>query len=161
MVLLLALLLWSAWPALIYIPGVQVDPLMLYQVQVACDRLESTLRLNYGTVNQNDLDNYIKTYVANYFLKMLASSPQLAPYSNVIAGTNNTVKAANSIVVGNNNNVVGVGNFVFSQNYNAVAAGNTGADLVLDEWDIKLAMLQDANNFLAYASNPNSYIFKW
>lgn len=37
--LLLALLLCSAMPALIYIPGVQLDPLMLYQVQVACDRL--------------------------------------------------------------------------------------------------------------------------
>jgi hypothetical protein len=37
--LLLALLVWSGMPALIYIPGVKVDPIMLYQVQVACDRL--------------------------------------------------------------------------------------------------------------------------
>lgn len=37
--LLLALLVCSAMPALIYIPGVKLDPLMLYQVQVACDRL--------------------------------------------------------------------------------------------------------------------------
>jgi hypothetical protein len=112
-------------------------------------------------VYQNDIDNYVKTFIANYFLKMLASSPQLAPYSNVIAGTNNTVNGARSIVVGNNNNVAGVGNFVFSRNFDAAATGNTGGDLVLDEWNIKLAMLQDANNFLAYLNNPKAYIFRW
>ncbi len=63
--------------------------------------------------------------------------------------------------MGNNNKVVGVGNFVFSQGYDAVAAGNTGGDLVLDEWNIKLAMLQDVNNFLAYVNNPKAYIFRW
>lgn len=38
-VLLLTLLVWSSMSALIYIPGVKIDPTLLYQVQVACDRL--------------------------------------------------------------------------------------------------------------------------
>jgi hypothetical protein len=156
-----ALLLWVASPALIYIPNVQIDPILLYQVQVSCDRLEATLRATYGTINQNAFDYYVKTYTANYFLKLLSTSKQLAPYSNVIVGTNNTVNAAQSIIVGNSNTVVGTGNYVFSQNFNGAKAGNTGNDLVLDEWLVKLAMLQDINNYIAYANNPKSYVFKW
>lgn len=71
---LLTLLIYVAAPALIYIPNVRIDPVLLYQVQVACDRLQATLRATYGTVNQNDIDNYFKTYVADYFLKKLSAS---------------------------------------------------------------------------------------
>jgi hypothetical protein len=91
---LLALLIYVATPALIYIPNVRIDPILLYQVQVACDRLQATLRATYGTVNQNNLDNYAKAYVADYFLKKLSASEQLASYKNLIVGANNTVNAA-------------------------------------------------------------------
>jgi hypothetical protein len=91
---LLALLMYLATPALIYIPNVQIDLVVLYQVQVACDRLQATLRATHGTVNQNNLDYYTKTYVADYFLKKLSASKPLAPYGNLIVGANNTVSAA-------------------------------------------------------------------
>jgi hypothetical protein len=35
--------------ALIYIPGIPIDPILIYQVQVACDRLEASLVATYGT----------------------------------------------------------------------------------------------------------------
>ncbi len=37
--LFLYLLLSAVNPALIYIPNVSIDPILIYQVQVACDRL--------------------------------------------------------------------------------------------------------------------------
>lgn len=112
-------------------------------------------------MSENDLDYYVKTYAANYFLQQLSASPPLAPYSNVISGNNNTANSTHSLIVGNNNMVLGTGNYVFSQNFNAAAAGSTGNDLVLDEWLIKLAMLKDVNNYLAYINAPKGYVYKW
>jgi hypothetical protein len=57
--------------------------------------------------------------------------------------------------------VLGTGNYVFSQNFNSAQAGATGNNLVLDQWLVKLAMLQDFNNYFNYMSNPHSYIGKW
>lgn len=141
---LLALILFLitiSTSALIYIPNVQIDPILIYQTQVACDRLEASLRATYGTINQNALDYYIKTYAANFFLKQLTNSQQLRAYNNVLVGSNNTINGSKSLIIGNNNNVLGTGNYVFSQNFNSAAAGATGNDLVLDEWLVKLAML--------------------
>lgn len=141
---LLALILFLitiSTSALIYIPNVQIDPILIYQTQVACDRLEASLRATYGTINQNALDYYIKTYAANFFLQQLTNSQQLRAYNNVLVGSNNTINGSKSLIIGNNNNVLGTGNYVFSQNFNSAAAGSTGNDLVLDEWLVKLAML--------------------
>jgi hypothetical protein len=128
----LALLVWVSAPALIYIPGVQIDPVLIYQVQVSCDRLEASLRATYGTISESDIDYYVKTYAANYFLHQLSNAPPLRPYSNVVVGSNNTANTSHSIIIGNDNIVLGTGNYVFSQNFNSVAAGATGNDLVLD-----------------------------
>lgn len=46
----LALILISH-TALIYIPNLQVDPLLIYQTQVACNRLQNNLRATYGTAS--------------------------------------------------------------------------------------------------------------
>lgn len=160
-VVALALLVWVTAPALIYIPNVEIDPILIYQVQVACDRLESTLRATYGTMSQNDIDYYVKVFAANWFLQQLSNAQALKPYNNVVVGSNNTVSGSHSLIIGNDNMVLGTGNYVFSQNFNSAAAGATGNDLVLDEWLIKLAMLQGFTNFVAYFKNPKSYIYKW
>lgn len=158
---LLSLLVFTTAPALIYIPNVQIDPILIYQTQVACDRLQASLRATYGTLRQSEIDYYVKTYAANYFLQQLSNSKPLQPYNNILVGSNNTVSGNKSLIIGNNNNVLGTGNYVFSQNFNSAAAGATGNDLVLDEWLIKLAMLQNLNSFLHYMNSPTSYIYRW
>jgi hypothetical protein len=45
----LVILLCGVNSALIYIPNVPIDPILIYQVQVACDRLEASLVATYGT----------------------------------------------------------------------------------------------------------------
>lgn len=57
--------------------------------------------------------------------------------------------------------VLGSGNYIFSQGFNSVQSGVADNNLVLDEWLIKLAMLQGVNNYLAYMANPHSSISKW
>jgi hypothetical protein len=64
------------------------------------------------------------------------------------------------MIIGNSNTVTGSGNYVFSQNFNSAKSGGTGNDLVLDEWVIKLLML-NTKNYYAYLGNPKSYIYKW
>jgi hypothetical protein len=65
----LLLVLFSACsPAVIYIPGVTVDPMIIYQAQTAINRLQAGLRATYGTAMQDSFDYYAKTWAANYFL---------------------------------------------------------------------------------------------
>jgi hypothetical protein len=54
--------------AVIYIPGVTVDPIIIYQAQTAINRLQANLRATYGTAMQDNFDYYAKTWAANYFL---------------------------------------------------------------------------------------------
>lgn len=104
---------------------------------------------------------YSQVYAANYFLQQLSNSSQLKPYLNTIVGGNNTVGGVSNIIIGNSNMVLGSGNYIFSQGFNSVQSGVTDNNLVLDEWLIKLAMLQGVNNYLAYMANPHSSISKW
>lgn len=158
-ILLVLLSLCSS--AVIYIPEVTVDPMIIYHAQTAINRLQAGLRATYGTAMQDSFDYYAKTWAANYFLQQLTQSEQLKPYSNIIVGQNNTAAATSTLIIGNNNQVVGSGNYVFTSNFNSAAAGATGNDLVIDEWLVKMAMLNDFNLLLDYLNRPTSYIYKW
>ena len=147
--------------ALIYIPNLQIDPILIYQTQVACNRLQNNLRATYGTASESAITYYSQVYAANYFLQQLSKSDQLKPYLNTIVGGNNTVSGVSNLIIGNSNMVLGSGNYVFSQGFNSTQSGVTDNNLVLDEWLIKLAMLQGVNNFLAYMANPHGSIAKW
>ena len=129
---LLLLLIVGCSSAVIYIPGVTVDPIIIYQAQTAINRLQANLRATYGTAMQDSFDYYAKTWAANYFLQRLTQSEQLKPYSNIISGQNNTVTSSSSLIIGSNNQVAGNGNYVFTSNFNSAAAGATGNDLVID-----------------------------
>ena len=83
---MLALLIYLTTSAYIYIPVVNIDPLILYSAQVACDRVQGTLRRNYGTVNQNDRLNLRNVKRAYYYLIQLQYSEALRPYRNIIVG---------------------------------------------------------------------------
>ena len=157
---LLALILLGH-SALIYIPNLQVDPMLIFQTQVACNRLQNNLRATYGTASESAITYYSQVYAANYFLQQLSNSSQLKPYINTIVGGNNTVSGVSNIIIGNSNMVLGSGNYVFSQGFNSAQSGVTDNNLVLDEWLIKLAMLQGVNNYLAYMANPHNSILKW
>jgi hypothetical protein len=50
---------------------------------------------------------------------------------------------------------------VFTSNFNSAAAGGTGNDLVVDEWLVKMAMLNDFNLLLDYLNRPTAYIYRW
>jgi|LakMenEpi03Aug12_release.lakeMendotaPanAssembly.Ray.scaffolds.fasta_scaffold277618_1 hypothetical protein len=147
--------------AVIYIPGVTLDPMVIYQAQTAINRLQANLRATYGTAMQDSFDYYAKTWAANYFLKQLTQSEQLKQYSNIVSGQNNTVASTSSLIIGNNNQVSGSGNYVFTSNFNSAAAGGTGNDLVVDEWLVKMAMLNDFNLLLDYLNRPTAYIYRW
>jgi len=129
-------------PALIYIPNVQINSLLLYQVQVACDRLETELRTNFGTTLQNNTLLYAKVYLANYFLTQLNTDPAISNFSNAIFGSNNTVNGSKNIIIGDNGTVVGNYNYVFSQNFTTSSVGSSISNsLVLDEWLIRLYLM--------------------
>lgn len=135
--------------------------MLIFQTQVACNRLQNNLRATYGTASESAIMYYSQVYAANYFLQQLSNSSQLKPYLNTIVGGNNTVGGVSNIIIGNSNMVLGSGNYIFSQGFNSVQSGVTDNNLVLDEWLIKLAMLQGVNNYLAYMANPHSSISKW
>ena len=130
-------LLLLAQSALIYIPNLQIDPMLIYQTQVACNRLQNNLRATYGTASESAITYYNQVYAANYFLQQLSKADQLKPYLNAVVGSNNTVSGVSNIISAIDNN------------------------LVLDEWLIRLAMLQGVNNFMAYMASPHSSIAKW
>jgi hypothetical protein len=71
------------------------------------------------------------------------------------------VASTSSLIIGNNNQVSGSGNYVFTSNFNSAAAGGTGNDLVVDEWLVKMAMLNDFNLLLDYLNRPTAYIYRW
>ncbi len=128
----LALLISAANPALIYIPNIEIDPIYIYQVQVACDRLEANLRATYGMPNENTNKMYSQTYAANYFLQILSNLPEIARYTNIVVGDNNTANTNRSLIIGNNNLVLGTGNYVFSNNFNAANTTSQSNNLILD-----------------------------
>lgn len=142
--------------ALIYIPNVSINPLLVYQVQVACDRLETELRANYGTTLQNNTILYAKVYLANYFLTQLNFDPAISNYSNVIFGANNSVNGSKNIIIGDNGNIVGNYNYVFSQNFTTSTVGTSISNsLVLDEWLVRLYLMYNI------PFGTNGIINKW
>ena len=143
-------------PAYIFLQGVEVDPIILSQVQVACDRLQRTLQTTYGTASANSVNYYIRTYAADFFLKKLSAQPNIAQYNNIIEGGNSTVNGNRNMIIGNNANVNGNSNYVFSNTYANKAGVPTENSLILDEWLIKLALLSDSK----YYSNPKSFIYR-
>ena len=143
-------------PAYIFLQGVEVDPIILSQVQVACDRLQWALQTTYGTAAANSINYYIRTYAADFFLKKLSAQPNIAQYNNIIEGGNSAVNGNRNMIIGNNANVNGNSNYVFSNTYANKAGVPTENSLILDEWLIKLALLSDSK----YYSNPKSFIYR-
>lgn len=147
--------------AVVYIPGVQIDPMLIYQLQATCNILQADLIATYGKSSENDINYYIKTYAVNYFLQQLSKNPNISAYNNIISGSNNTVLGSHSIIVGSNNYVNGSNNYIFSQDFNtSLVGGSTSNSLVLDNWLINLLML-NPTNFFSYLQAPHSYIYNW
>lgn len=130
------LLIFAVSSALIYIPGIPVDQMNLYQLQVASDYLQNDLNSNFGKPTQNNTKTYAYSYMVNYFLQKLVNDPGIANYTNVIAGSANTVVGNKNIIFGNNGKVLGDKNYVFSQNFDStkVTTGNFNDNLILDNW---------------------------
>ena len=84
---IIGLLLLSCNSAVIYIPGVPVNSMTLYQLQIACDQLQNNL--NSDPTLSNSFKVYADTYLANYFLQKIANDPGIAAYNNVIYGDGN------------------------------------------------------------------------
>lgn len=139
--LLLALLfIWGSSAALIYIPGVPVNPLTLYQLQVACNILQADLN-NYPSLPSTYAYNfYGDVYLANYFLTQVANDPGIVNYNNVLYGANNIAAGNKNIIFGNGNTVSGSNNYIFSSDFNgtAVSSDSLNSNLVLDNWVIQL-----------------------
>ena len=137
--LLLVLMVVGISPAMIYIPGIPVDQMTLYQLQAACNILQTDLVNNPTLPRSMNYRLYSDTYLANYFLQKLASDPGIASYNNVIAGATNYVAGNKNIIFGNNNQVNGSHNYIFSQNYNSSSASpdSVNNNLVLDDWLIQ------------------------
>ena len=89
--------------AVIYIPGVPVNSMTLYQLQVACNNLQN--RLNSDPSLSDGFSLYGDTYLANYFLQKIANDPGIAAYNNVIYGENNTAQGNKNIIFGAGNSV--------------------------------------------------------
>lgn len=110
---IIGLLLLSCNSAVIYIPGVPVNSMTLYQLQVACDQLQNNL--NSDPTLSNSFKVYADTYLANYFLQKIANDPGIAAYNNVIYGDGNQIHQGNkNIVFGTGNSLKGSYNYVFS-----------------------------------------------
>ena len=136
--LLTLLLVWGSSSAMIYIPGVPVNPLTLYQLQVACNILQADLN-NFPSLPQAYAYNfYGDVYLANYFLKQVANDPGILNYNNVLYGSGNTASGNKNIVFGNGNQVSGSNNYIFSEGFSssAVSSGDINSNLVLDNWVI-------------------------
>ena len=113
-VFLIAVLVGVVSPAMIYIPGIPVNPMSLYQLQIASNMLQERLN-QYPHLPQSQAFNmYADVYRTNYFLQKVASDPGIAAYNNVVYGSNNGVGGNKNIVFGHNNNVIGNNNYVFS-----------------------------------------------
>lgn len=57
--------------------------------------------------------------------------------------------------------VLGNGSYIFSSNFNSAAASATDNNLVLDQWLVKLGLLQNFSEFMAYYTYPHSYVYPW
>lgn len=138
--LVLLLLVSNISPAVIYIPGIPVDQMTLYQLQAACNILQSDLDNNPHLPQSMAFRFYSDTYLANYFLQKVANDPGIASYNNVIAGGNNAVGGNKNIIFGNSNTVLGHQNYIFSQNFDSTKVSDEGINnnLVLDDWVIQL-----------------------
>ena len=138
--LILVLMLAGISPAVIYIPGIPVDQMTLYQLQAACNILQTDLVNNPTLPRSMAYRLYSDTYLANYFLQKVANDPGIASYNNVLVGGGNSVAGNKNIIFGNNNQVTGNQNYIFSQNYNSSSANpdSTNNNLVLDDWLIQL-----------------------
>ena len=113
--LALLLLVASISPAMIYIPGIPVNSMSLYQLQVACNMLQDSLNANPHLPSYMGHHFYSRVYLANYFLQKVANDPGVAAYNNVLVGEQNTVNNGNkNIIFGNGNGVSGNNNYVFS-----------------------------------------------
>ena len=137
--LLVVALLALSRAALIYVPGIPVDQMVLYQVQAACDNLQEEIEKKFGTAGQNNYKLFIQTYMATFYLKRLAADPGISKYNNIIYGGGNTASGNKNFMIGSSNQVTGDDNFVFSNDFQ----NNTPIDnaLVLDDWVVKLAHL--------------------
>ena len=86
LIFVIILMVLQTQQTLIYFPGLQVNPMLIFKVQAACDRLESDLRATFGTSLQNDQILLGKIYLADYYLKALSADPAIAQYNNIIVG---------------------------------------------------------------------------
>lgn len=138
--IILAILTWSVTPALIYIPGVPVNPMSLYQLQAACNMLQRDLNIDPSLPQSMAYNYYAGTYLSNYFLQQVANDPGIVNYNNIIYGANNTAAGNKNIMFGNGNKVVGNNNYIFSQGFNSSAISNSSIsnNLVLDNWLVEL-----------------------
>lgn len=141
--LLLLLLIVGSSPALIYIPGIPVDQMTLYQLQAACNILEYNLDSNPTLPQSKAYKIYGDTYLANYFLQKLVADPGIASYNNVLVGNNISMSGNKNIIFGNQIALNGSQNYVFTQNFNSSAISQEAINnnLVLGNWAIKLLKL--------------------
>ena len=84
--LVAVLLVVSTSPAMIYIPGIPVNSVTLYQLQVACNMLQESLNANPHLPSHLAYKFYSHVYLANYFLQKVANDPGIAAYNNVLVG---------------------------------------------------------------------------
>lgn len=158
-IVLLVLLVVDITPAMIYIPGVPVNSMTLYQLQVACNMLQNDLNRNPSLPRSSGYKLYSDTYLANYFLQKVANDPGIASYNNVIYGAGNSVVKGNkNIIFGHGNTVAnGSNNYVFSQNFDSsqVNTSTNQNNLVLDNWLIELLKIY------LIPFQPSQAIQKW
>lgn len=142
LLLLLAFSIFAVRSALIYIPGIPVNKMNLYRLQVASDLLQydlngsSTTNLHFNNPKRNNFTTYFYSYVVNHFLQLVANDPGIANFNNMMVGSGNTVVGSKNIIFGNSNIVNGNKSFVFSQNFDTskVKNGSISDSLVLDNW---------------------------
>lgn len=145
-VLFLATLILAVRSALIYIPGIPVNQMNLYNLQVASDLLQRDLNgtsmtnLQFNNSRRNNFTTYAYSYVTNYFLQLVANDPGIVNFNNVIVGSGSNVVGSKNIIFGNNNNITGSRSYVFSQNFDTskVKNGSISDSLVLDNWLVEL-----------------------
>lgn len=58
LIIFIANILITIYSAVIYVPGIAVDPLLIYKIQVCCDRLQNDLITTYGTQYESAIRYY-------------------------------------------------------------------------------------------------------
>jgi hypothetical protein len=141
-ILLLAFAIFAVRSALIYIPGIPVNQMNLYSLQVVSDLLQRDLNgtsktnLHFNNNRRNNLTTYNYSYMVNDFLQKVANDPGIVNFNNLIAGSGVSVVGRKNIIFGNNNKINGSRNYVFSQSFdtNKVKNRSISDSLVLDNW---------------------------